>query len=179
MFPDYHSVSADSTLLLSPEAVDFFCTGNIDVMLIELFYLQVQCQANDSNFIQTLQKIAKVGLNKELLGQLYAGAAPAAAFSLLVGPVYFASYGFAKREASRWICPSISAQNAEEGTPDRKKSHNKDAQAGAHGWLFVNLFASLVSGIAVSVVEAPAELLRHQAQVWSMFQTSLVVVSSS
>lgn len=80
------------------------------------------------------------------LGSLFAGVGTAAFCSCLVGAVYFCTYAGAKRVAKNMM---IDPEN-----PQKR-----------HSTLGIEVFASLCSWAVTSLVDAPAEMLRHQTQV--------------
>ncbi|CAD7698618.1 unnamed protein product [Ostreobium quekettii] len=86
--------------------------------------------------------------------------------SLLVGPLYFASYSAAKRLATNWSKQPSNLSPTEKQASVKKGGHGSanNGQRGVQGWIAINMFASLVAGVAVSLVESPSELFRHQVQ---------------
>jgi len=116
------------------------------------------------------------------LKQLYRGFVTAAILSAVVGGVHYSSFCSARRiarqaEDSSKGAPldaalgaggtaALGASSRADGSSGTQEDAAASLGASAHteGSASANLFAAAVSALVTVVVEAPAELLRHQAQ---------------
>lgn len=172
----------DQRLKLPPTLVEAIAGAVGEVAQIVILYpldtIKVRCQAAGKSARKVVQELCKDGFNLEVVKKLYAGAIAAAATSIAVGAIHFASYSTSKRAFLDFFHtgdePVAGNSEAEKAAKRPRQMGHGHSAGGAQGStaspeyqslrMWANIFAAVVAALCTAVVEAPIELFRHNAQ---------------